>query len=158
MAWNVLGVCTMSSWLESLSHCYHMVDLVLDLESWYTNLVSGSQWILEEIWGSIQFYVLLFAYNLLVAVCTLLISLSWSFSCQCRGTNKNVTTMWGLVLEETLSVIIWNHTVESDIVSSKIYPIECIHLGLNFTSDKEDFLVEMCIFLSLAIFGPCWRG
>ena len=39
-----------------------------------------------------------------------------------------------------------------------ICPRVFLHLGLDFTSDGEDFLVEMCILLSLEIFGPCRIG
>ena len=55
MAWNVLGVCAMSSWVDFLKHCYNLVDLVLDLELWSTTLVIGRQLISEEIWDRIQF-------------------------------------------------------------------------------------------------------
>ena len=43
-------------------------------------------------------------------------------------------------------------------VSSRTLPRVFILLGLKFTSDREDFIVEMCILLSLVIFGPCGRG
>ena len=33
-----------------------------------------------------------------------------------------------------------------------------LQLGLKFPSDREDFLVKMCILLSLIILGPCVRG
>ena len=72
---------------------------LLGLESWSTILVLGRQLILEEIWGSIQFYAFLCAWYFLISVCTIFFSLSWYFPCQCRGTNKNVTTMRGIGLE-----------------------------------------------------------
>ena len=61
-------------------------------------------------------------------------------------------------MEEILSARIANHTGESDIVSSSICPREFLHIGLSFTSDREEFLVEICILLSLVLFGPCGRG
>ena len=81
-----------------LLHCYHMVELLLVLESWSITLVLDRQWILEEIWGLIQLYVFLYTWNLLVVLCPLFLSLSWRIYFQCRWTNKNVTTMWGIVL------------------------------------------------------------
>ena len=135
-----------------------MIKILLDLESWYTTLVLNRKWILEEIWGSIQFHVFLFAWNLLVSVCPLFLSLYWHFSCQCRGSNKNGTTRWGIGSEDILSVSILNHTGESSIVSIRICPRVFLHLVMKFPSDREELLVEMYILLSLAIFGPCGRG
>ena len=60
--------------------------------------------------------------------------------------------------EDILSVIIVNHTGESTIVYSRRCSRVFIHLGLKFTSDMEDLLVDMCILLSLVLFGPCRRG
>ena len=39
---------------------------ILLKRSWSTTLVLGRQWILEDIWGSIQFYVFLCAWNFLI--------------------------------------------------------------------------------------------
>ena len=39
-----------------------------------------------------------------------------------------------------------------------ICPRVFIHIGLKFPSNREDLLVEMCIFLGLVPFGPCRRG
>ena len=61
-------------------------------------------------------------------------------------------------MEEILLVSIVNHTVESAIMLTRICPIVFPPLGLKFPSDKEDFLVEVCILLSLVIFEPCRRG
>ena len=113
---------------------------------------------LEEIWDSIQFYVFLCSWNFLVAVCPLSLSLSWHFSCQCGGTNKNGTTMLDLGLEAILLVSILNHIGGSYIVYSRSFPRLFIHLGLKIISNKEDFLVEMCVLLSLFISGPCGQG
>ena len=66
--------------------------------------------------------------------------------------------MWGIVLEEIILVSIINHTGESEIVSSRIFLRVVLHLGMKFTSNREDFYVEMYIFLSLVPFGPCGRG
>ena len=148
----------MRSWIEFLLHFYHLVDILLYLESCSTTLVLDNWRILEDIWGSIQFYVSLCAWNLLVAVYPHPLSLSCHFSCQCRETNKNGTTMWGIVLADILLVIIIKHTEESAIVFSRIFPILFLRLGLKFISDREYFLVEMCILLSLVIFGLCGRG
>ena len=111
-----------------------------------------------RIWVSIQFYVLLCVWYFLVDVCPFFLSLSWNCSCKCIGTNTNVTTMWGIALEDILLVSILKHIGESDILYSRICTRVFIHLGLKFTSDREDFLVEMCILLSLVVFGPCGRG
>ena len=115
------------------------------------------KWILEEIWGSIQFYVFLCDWNFLVAVYPHLLSISCHFSCCCRGTNKKLTTMQGIGLEEIFLVSIVKNTGESDMVSSRICPRLFLHIGLKFTSDREYFLVEMCILWSLVIFRPCGR-
>ena len=139
-------------------HWYHLVEILLYLGSWSTTIVLGRKWISKEIWGSNKFYVLLCDWNVLVTVCTLFLSLSWHFSCQCGGTNKNGTTTWGLGLEEKLLVRILKHTGESSIVSMRRCPWVCFKLGLKFTSDKENFLIKMCILLSLVLFGPFGRG
>ena len=60
-------------------------------------------------------------------------------------------------MEDIILVSIVNHTRESSIVSSKIYPRVFIQIGLKFTSDRGDFLVGMDILLSLVLFGPCGR-
>ena len=49
-------------------------------------------------------------------------------------------------MEDILFVIIVNHTVESDILSTRIHQILFLQLGLKFTSDREDVFFEMCIF------------
>ena len=61
-------------------------------------------------------------------------------------------------MADILLVIIIKHTEESSIVFSRIFPILFLRLGLKFISDREYFLVEMCILLSLVIFGSCGRG
>ena len=61
-------------------------------------------------------------------------------------------------MEEILLVSIVNHTGNSVIVYSRICPRVFIHIGMEFPSDREDLLVEMCILLSLVIFKPCGRG
>ena len=136
MEWNVLGVFAISSLVEFLWHCYHLVDILLDLESWSTTIVLDRQQIVEDIWSSIKFYVLLCAWNLLVSICTLFLSLSWYFSCQCIGTNKSGTNMWGLGWWEILLVIIVNHTGYSAIVFSRKYPRLFLQLRLKFPSDR----------------------
>ena len=60
--------------------------------------------------------------------------------------------MWGLRLNEILLVRIVNNTGESAILSSRIFPRVFLHIGLRFTSDREEFLVEMFILLSQALF------
>ena len=54
-------------------------------------------------------------------------------------------------------MIIVNNIAESAIVSSRICTGVFLHLGLKLPSDREDFLVEMWILLSLVLFGPCGR-
>ena len=49
------------------------------------------------------------------------------------------------------------HTGESAIVSSRICPRVFIQLGMKFTSDRDDLLVEMRIFLILVLFIICTR-
>ena len=66
--------------------------------------------------------------------------------------------MWGLGLEYIVLVNIVNHTKESSIVSSRIYTRVFLYIGLQFPSDREDFLVEMCILLILVLLGPCGKG
>ena len=61
-------------------------------------------------------------------------------------------------MEEILLVSIVNHTVNSVIVYSRICPRVFIHIGMEFPSDREDLLVEMCILLSLVIFGQSRKG
>ena len=65
--------------------------------------------------------------------------------------------MLGLGLEEISLVRIVNHDGDSAMVSSGICPRVFLLLGLKFHSDREEFLVEMCILLSLLTFGPCRR-
>ena len=60
-------------------------------------------------------------------------------------------------MEETLLLIIVNHTVELAIVSSIRCTRVFLHLGMKFTSDREDFLVEMYILLRRVLFEPCGR-
>ena len=43
-------------------------------------------------------------------------------------------------------------------MSSRICKRVFIHIGLKFISDREDFLVEIYILLSLVLFGPYGRG
>ena len=50
------------------------------------------------------------------------------------------------------------HIEESDIVSSSIFPRVFIQLGLKFPSDREYFLVEIYILLSLVFSGPWEKG
>ena len=66
--------------------------------------------------------------------------------------------MIGFLLEEKLLASIVKKTEDSCIVSSRRFPIVFLHLGLKFTSDREDLLFEMCIFKSLVVLGPCLIG
>ena len=66
--------------------------------------------------------------------------------------------MLGLGLEEIILVIIVNHIRESAIVSSRISPIVFLQIRLKFTSDRDGFLVEVYILLTLVLFKPCERG
>ena len=59
---------------------------------------------------------------------------------------------------DIILVITVNYTRESSIVSILICPRLFIQIGLEFTFDREDFLVEMHIFLSLLLFGTCGGG
>ena len=138
MAWNVLGVCDMMSWVEFLLHFYHLVEILLDLESCpvtvriylrYQPILSFPLWL-----KFISFFFSLFLY------------LSWIIYCKCRGNNKNWNTMLGIWLEEKLLESIVKNTVESGIVSSRRCPRVFLHIGLKFTSDREDFFAEFCIF------------
>ena len=43
-------------------------------------------------------------------------------------------------------------------MSSRICTPLFIHIGLKFPFDREDFLVEIYILLSLVLFGPYGRG
>ena len=61
-------------------------------------------------------------------------------------------------MEKTVLVRTVKHTVELDILSSKRFSIVFIYLGLVFTSNREDFLVEIYILLRLVLFTPCGRG
>ena len=65
--------------------------------------------------------------------------------------------MLGFRLEDILLVIILKHTGELDIASSRRFPRVFLLIGLKFSSDREDFLVKMCIFLSMVLFGTCGR-
>ena len=51
-----------------------------------------------------------------------------------------------------------NHNGESTIESRRICPILILQIGLDFTSNKVNFFVEICILLSLVLFRPCRRG
>ena len=66
--------------------------------------------------------------------------------------------MWGIVSEDRLLVRIVKNTGKSAIVSSRRCTRVFLHIGLKFTSNKEDFLVDMCILLNLILFRPCGRG
>ena len=50
------------------------------------------------------------------------------------------------------------HTGESVIVSSRRCPRKILHIGLKTPSGREDFLVEVYIFLSLVLLGAHGRG
>ena len=136
---------------------YPMVDLLLELKLWYATLVLGRQWISEEICGSIQFYAFLCALNFVVAVCTLFLSLAWHYAYQCIVTKINGTIMWGPGLGDILLVIIVNYTGDSAIFPNRICPRLFIHIGLKFPYDREYFLVEMYILLSLVVLEACGR-
>ena len=43
-------------------------------------------------------------------------------------------------------------------VYSRICSILFLHLGMKFTSDREDLLIEMFILISLVILQLCERG
>ena len=58
-------------------HCYHLVEILPDLESWSTNLVLGRQWISEDICGRLLMYAFPCAWNILIVVCTLFLSITW---------------------------------------------------------------------------------
>ena len=156
MDWNISDVYSMRSWVEYIQHLYHMVDILLDLVSCYTTLVLGRQWIPEDILGSIQIYDLLCAWNFLVVVCPLFLSLAWHFVCQYAGTKINVTTIWGLGLEVIIVIRIVNHT--EDTASSGIITRLFLQIEPKFTSDKEYFLFEMRILTSLVLWGACRKG
>ena len=66
--------------------------------------------------------------------------------------------MLGLGLKEKLFVRIVKNTGELAIVSSERFPRVFLHIGLKFTYNREDFLVEICILLSLVILGTYVRG
>ena len=66
--------------------------------------------------------------------------------------------MWWHVLEDILLEIIVNHTEESALLYSRISSRVFLQIELKFASDREDLLVEMCVLLSLLIFGPCGGG
>ena len=66
--------------------------------------------------------------------------------------------MWGIGLEEIILVIIVYQYGESAIVSSSICTRVFLKLELGFSSDREEFLFEMYILLSLVLFGPWGRG
>ena len=65
--------------------------------------------------------------------------------------------MCGLGLENILLFSILNQTGDSFIVYSRISPRIFIQLGLKLLSDREDFLVEMYILLSLVLFEQKWE-
>ena len=80
------------------------------------------------------------------------------FSFQFSGTKINGTTMLkvGLKVIKLFSTV--NHNGESTIESSRICPRLVLQIGLDFTSNKVRFLVEMRILLSLVLFRPCRRA
>ena len=131
-----------------------MVDFLLWLKSWFVTLVLGRQWISKYIWVRIQFYVFLCAWILWAFFCPLFLSIDWHFACQCVETKINGTTIWGIVLEVIISASTLNHSGESELDSSSICPKVFIHIELKITSDREYFLVEVFMLLSLVIFGP----
>ena len=130
-----------------------MVEILLDLESCSVTLVLGRKQISEDIWVSIQFYTLLLYWSFLIAICPFSLTPAWNCACQYIRTKGNGTTMWGLGLEEIILVSLVKYTGDSTTVSSRRCPRVFIQLGLKFTSDKEDFLVEIYIFLSLVLLG-----
>ena len=66
--------------------------------------------------------------------------------------------MLGLGLEEKLLAKIVNNTREPDMVSRWRCPRVFFHIGMKFTSDREDSFVEMSTFKCLVILWPCVRG
>ena len=78
--------------------------------------------------------------------------------CQYEFTKINVTTIGWIVLEVIRVVSTVNHTGDSTIYSIRICTISFLQIELEFTSDREDLLVEICILLSLVIFGTRRRG
>ena len=65
---------------------------------------------------------------------------------------NNRTNILGVGLEEIISASIVNHTGELAIVSSMIFTIFFIQLGMKFPSDGEDFHIEMYIFVKPGVF------
>ena len=61
-------------------------------------------------------------------------------------------------MEDILLDIVVNHTVDSEIVSSRRCLRVFLHIGLKFLPNREDLLVEMYILLILVILGACRRG
>ena len=49
-------------------------------------------------------------------------------------------------------------TGDSAIVFSRRFTVVFLQIGMKFTSDRGDFLVEMYILLSLVFWGACGRG
>ena len=64
----------------------------------------------------------------------------------------------GRETEKILLLIIVNHTGESYMVSSRIFPRLFLQVGLKFPSNREKFLVKIYILLSLVFYGPCRKG
>ena len=128
----------------------------MELESCSATLLISRQLLSEEIWSVVQFYALLCDWNLLVDVCPLS-SPSFDIFLVNVEEPKKGTTMWGLVLEEIILVIVFNHTGESFMVSSRRCSRLFLQLGLRFPSVRGDFLVEIYILLSLVLFGTCRR-
>ena len=50
--------------------------------------------------------------------------------------------MWVIGLEDKSLVSIVKHTKNSAILSSRRCPIVFLYIGMKFTSDREDFIVE----------------
>ena len=61
-------------------------------------------------------------------------------------------------MEEIILVIIVKHTEDSSIFSSRICTRVFLQLGMKFLYEREDFCVEMYIFISLVVFGTYGRS
>ena len=61
-------------------------------------------------------------------------------------------------MEVIILVVTVNYTGESAMESSRRCPRVFLQLLLKFTSDREDFLVEIFIMLILVVFGTRGRG
>ena len=126
-----------------------MIEILLELRKWSITLVLSGQWRSEDIWDRIQFYVFLCAWKIWFVFCPLSLYLGWHCAHQCIVNKINGTTMWCVVLELIILARNLNHTRESSTEFSRICPRVFLYLELKFTFDKEDFLVEMFIFLIL---------